>query len=103
MQTVRTEFELTPILRLSLKKPTQLLQDKLQPTIQRSFWASNRHREEKSLLHVSMVAKFLDEQHLTSFNLSNVGEIFWFKSERTVSKLGEKKENFCVVLHKAGA
>ena len=62
MQTVRTEFELTPILRLSLKKPTQLLQDKLQPTIQRSFWASNRHREEKSLLHVSMVAKFLDEQ-----------------------------------------
>ena len=71
------------------------------------FWNSDyRHayppqeglinREEKSLRHVAMVAKFLDEtnshcfklrwSYSFAFNLSNVGEIIWIKSERTVSE-----------------
>ena len=71
------------------------------------------YRGEKSLRHVAMVAKFLDDNkpkrhlkvdshcfklhrsYLVSFNLSNVGEIFWVKSKRTLEK---EKENFCVVL-----
>ena len=37
----------------------------------------------------------LHRSYLVSFNLSNVGEIFWVKSKRTLEK---EKENFCVVL-----
>jgi len=63
------------------------------------------NREEKLLCHVAMVAKFLDDNkpkihfkskftlfqtslilYSFSFNLSNVGEIIWIKSERTVSE-----------------
>ena len=40
----------------------------------------------------------LHRSFLISFNLSNVGEIFWVKSERTVSKFRNRKENFRVVL-----
>ena len=76
-------------------------------------------REEKSLRHVAMVETFLDDNkpklHLLnenshcfklhrsyslSFNLSNVGEIFWIESER------KRKRNFlcCVhLLRKAGS
>ena len=43
----------------------------------------------------------LHRSYLILFNLSNVGEIFWVESERTVSKFRRKKkqtnENFCVV------
>ena len=74
-------------------------------------------REEKSLHHIPMVAK----RHLKSrfalfpnfidliFNfiyLSNVGEIFWVKSERTVCKFRKRKAKFlcCAhLLHKVGA
>ena len=77
------------------------------------------YREEKSLHHVAMVETFLDDNkpklHLLnenshcfklhrsyslSFNLSNVGEIFWIQSER------KRKRNFlcCVhLLRKAGS
>ena len=77
------------------------------------------YREEKSLHHVAMVETFLDDNkpklHLLnenshcfklhrsyslSFNLSNVGEIFWIESER------KRKRNFlcCVhLLRKAGS
>ena len=69
------------------------------------------YREEKSLRHVAMVAKFSDDNkskrhlksgfalfqlhqsYLISFNLSNVGEIFWVECERTVSKLRKRKRN----------
>ena len=78
-------------------------------------------REEKSLRHVAMVETFLDDNkpklHLLnenshcfklhrsyslSFNLSNVGEIFWIQSERK----RKRKRNFlcCVhLLRKAGS
>ena len=76
-------------------------------------------REEKSLRHVAMVETFLDDNkpklHLLnenshcfklhrsyslSFNLSNVGEIFWIESER------KRKRNFLCCAHllrKAGS
>ena len=38
----------------------------------------------------------LHRAYLISFNLSNVGEIFWVKSERTLSKVW-RKIHFCVV------
>ena len=79
------------------------------------------YREEKSLRHVAMVETFLDDNkpklHLLnenshcfklhrsyslSFNLSNVGEIFWIQSERK----RKRKRNFlcCVhLLRKAGS
>ena len=79
------------------------------------------YREEKSLHHVAMVETFLDDNkpklHLLnenshcfklhrsyslSFNLSNVGEIFWIQSERK----RKRKRNFlcCVhLLRKAGS
>ena len=59
-------------------------------------WSLNSNREERSLRHVAMVSKFLDDnkskRHLKSgvtlfqtssisFNLSNVGEIFWVESD----------------------
>ena len=78
-------------------------------------------REEKSLRHVAMVETFLDDNKLKlhlknenshcfklhrsyslSFNLSNVGEIFWIQSERK----RKRKRNFlcCVhLLRKAGS
>ena len=71
------------------------------------------NREEKSLRHVALAAKFLDDNkpkihqkenlhrfklhrpYLISFNLSKVGEIFLVESERTVSKFRKKEnENF---------
>ena len=79
---------------------------------------------EKSLRHVAMVAKFLNDnkpkRHLKSvfalfqnslilfntFNLSNVGETFWVQSERRVCKFRKRKTKFlcCAhLLHKAGA
>ena len=84
------------------------------------------NREEKSLRHAVLDRKILDDSkpkiHLKSkfalgcfklhrsysisFNLSNVGEIFWIKSERIVSKFRKRKRNFlcCAhLLHKAGA
>ena len=85
-------------------------------------WSENR--EEKSLRHVAMVAKFLDDSkskrhlksgfalfqlhrsYLISFNLSTVGEIFWVESERTVSKFRKRKRKFsccAYLLQKAGA
>ena len=64
----------------------------------------------KSLRQVAMVAKFLDDKKLKrhlksgfalsvrlhrssliSFNLSNVGKIFWVESARTVSKFRKRK------------
>ena len=48
----------------------------------------------------------LHRAYLISFNLSNVGDIFWIKSERTVSKFRNRKRRLlcCVhLLHKAGA
>ena len=64
---------------------------------------------EKSLRHVALAAKFLDDNkpkilqkenlhrfrlhrsYLISFNLSKVGEIFLIESERTVSKFRKRK------------
>ena len=63
------------------------------------------------LRHVAMVAKFLDDNkskrhcfklhrsYLISFNLSNVGEIFWVKSDRTVSKFRKRKRKFLCRAH----
>ena len=88
-----------------------------------SFFRINR---EKSLRNVAimMVATFLDDNkpkrhlksdlhcfklrrsYLNSFNFSNVGEIFWVESERTVYKIRKRKRKFlcCAhLLHKAGA
>ena len=77
-------------------------------------WSANR--EEKSLRHVAMVAKFLDddksESHLKSefslfqlhrsflisFNLSKVGEIFGLNSKGPYLSLEKEKEDFRVVL-----
>ena len=82
------------------------------------------NREEKSIRHVAMVANVLDDKkrkrhlkvnsrcfklhrsYLISFNLSNDGEIFWVKSEKTVCKFRKRKTKFlCCAhqLHKAGA
>ena len=77
------------------------------------------YREEKSLRHVAMVETFLDDNkpklplfnqnshcfklhrsYSLSFNLSNVGEIFWIESER------KRKRNFLCRVHllrKAGS
>ena len=70
------------------------------------------YREEKSLRHVAMVAKCLDDNKskrhlisgfalfqlhrscLISFHLSNVGEIFWVECERTASKFRKRKRKF---------
>ena len=96
------------------KKPTWLEQD-----------ISVKNREEKSLRHVAMVAKFLDDNtpktslkkwictvsnfidlilfHLICQMLANVSGI---ESERIVSKLRKRKRFLCcvhLVLHKAGA
>ena len=73
------------------------------------------HREDKSLRHVAMVAKFLeDNKPKTSLkrwirNVSNFNDLIQFhvtcqmlakfcavKSERTVSKLRKRKRKFCV-------
>ena len=82
-------------------------------------WGKEYTREEKSLRHVAMVAKFLDDNkpkrhlksgfalfhwklhrsYLISFNLSNVGEISWVKSERTVSKFRKRKRTFLYCVH----
>ena len=43
-------------------------------------------------------ALFQTSSILISFNLSNVGEIFWVESQRTVSKFRKRKKFFCVVL-----
>ena len=74
----------------------------------RLFWP---HREEKSLPHVTKVAKFLGDSngenvtsdcfkihrsYSISFNLSNVGKIFWVCTWKYLS-LEKEKENFCVV------
>ena len=75
-------------------------------------------REEKSLPHIAMVAKFLrdnkSKRHLKSgfppfqtssisFNLSNVGEVLWVELERTVSKFRKRKFLYCShLLDKAG-
>ena len=74
----------------------------------RLFWP---HREEKSLRHVTKVAKFLDHSnggnvtsecfkihrsYSISFNLSNVGKILWVCIRKYLS-LEKEKENFCVV------
>ena len=74
--------------------------------------------EEKSLRHVSMVAEFLDDKKpkkslkkvnlhcfklrrscSISFYLSIVGEIFWFESERTVSKIRKRRRKFLRCAH----
>ena len=74
------------------------------------------YKEEKSSCHVAMVAKFLDDNkpkrhlkvdsycfklhrsHLISFNLSNVGEIFWLNPKGRYVSLEKETQNFCVVL-----
>ena len=82
------------------------------------YFKGQKHRKEKSLLHVAMVAtenvtwkvnshcfKLL-RFYSFSFNLSNVGEISGVESERTVSKITKRKRKFlcCVhLLHKTGA
>ena len=76
------------------------------------------NREEKSLRHVAMVAKVLDDNkpkihqkenlhrfklhrsYLISFNLSKVGEIFLVESERTVSKFKKWKTKFFELIHR---
>ena len=76
------------------------------------------NREEKSLRHVAMVAKVLDDSkpkihqkenlhrfklhrsYLISFNLSKVGEIFLVESERTVSKFKKWKTKFFELVHR---
>ena len=81
-------------------------------------------REEKSLRHVTLVAKRLDDNkpkiyqkenlhrfklhrsYLISFNLSKVGEIFLVEFERTVSKFRKRKSKMFELvhrLHKEGA
>ena len=73
------------------------------------------YREEKSLRHIAMVAKFLDDNkpkrplksgfalfqtsltYSISFNLSNAGKIFCVKSEGPYVSLEKEKQNFCVV------
>ena len=73
-------------------------------------------REEKSLRHVAMVAKFLDDNkqksfklnrlYRMSFHLPNVGEFSGVESERTVSKFRKRKRQYlcCVhILHNVGA
>ena len=89
-------------------------------------WIStNYNREEKSLRHVVLVAKFLDDnipkihqkENLHRFKLHRsyltsiikfvkVGDIFLVESERTVSKLRKKKTKIFELvhrLHEAGA
>ena len=41
----------------------------------------------------------LYRSYLISFNLSNVGEIFWVKSERTVCKFRKRKTKFLCCAH----
>ena len=41
----------------------------------------------------------LHRSYLISFNLSNVGEIFWVESERTVSKFRKRKRKFLCCDH----
>ena len=41
----------------------------------------------------------LHRSYLISFNLSNVGEIFWVKSDRTVSKFRKRKRKFLCRAH----
>ena len=74
------------------------------------------NREEKSLRHVAMVANFFGRQQIKTslkkwvravsissillnfiYNLSNVGEIFWVESERTVSKFRKRKRKIVVL------
>ena len=76
-------------------------------------------REEKTLRHVAMVAKLLDDNkskrhlkkvdsysdcfklhrsYLISFNFSNGGHIFWIESERTVPRFRKEKKKICVML-----
>ena len=57
--------------------------------------------EEKSLCHVSMVAEFLDDNKPKKSlkNLSIVGEIFWFESERTVYKIRKRRRKFLRCAH----
>ena len=57
--------------------------------------------EEKSLHHVSMVAEFLDDNKPKKSlkNLSIVGEIVWFESERTVSKIRKRRRKFLRCAH----
>ena len=40
----------------------------------------------------------LHPSYLISLDLSDVGQIFWVKSDRTVCKFRKSKTNFCVVL-----
>ena len=82
--------------------------------------AQKYRNREKSLRHVALVAKFLDDNkpkiHLKSkfalfqtssvfklysisFNLSNVGEIFWIEFKRTVSEFRKRKRNFLCFVH----
>ena len=44
------------------------------------------------------VSNYID-LYLISFNLSNVGEIFWVKSYRTVSKFRKRKRKFLCRVH----
>ena len=80
------------------------------------FYTDCVERESRYVRVVVMVAKFLDDNHnrkftqkvnshcfklyrsySISFNLSNVGEIFWIEFQRTVSKFRkQKKETFCL-------
>ena len=75
----------------------------------RLFWP---HREEKSLTHVTKVAKFLDDSngenvtsdcfkihrsYSISFNLSNVGSIFWVCIWKYLSLEKEKRKLLCCV------
>ena len=46
---------------------------------------------------------FIDLRQKISFNLSNVGKIFWVECERTIFKFGTKKFLSCAsLLHKVG-
>ena len=102
---------------------TIIIQDGASVHTQERLW--RRNREEKSLRHVAIVAKFLDDNkpkiHLKRelavwlklhrsysipFNVSNVGDISGVESEGTLPKFRKRKRKFLSrlhLLHKAGA
>ena len=67
----------------------------------RPITSDRSEREEKSLRHVAMVVKFLDDNKpksilFNSFNLSNVGEICWGWFWKDIIEVKKKKNNIFV-------
>ena len=62
---------------------------------QQNFWmTTNRKSTSKVISHC-----FKLHRSSISFNLSNVGEIFWIESERTVSEFRKRKETILCCVH----